>query len=120
MPKLGSTDERVDARNQLRKIKRLGEVIVGARLEPAYTRLELVLCREHEHRREDPAPAKLLQDAEAVASGQHDVEDDALLGAVETAVQGAVTGLGLGNSVALLTKGLYEEPPQIAIVFDEE
>jgi len=118
--RLGTADERVNAREQLGQVERLRDVVVRAALQAAHPRLEFVLRREQQHRRRNAAFAKLRDDAEAVAARQHDVEHDAAKRAFERTLQGAVTGVGLGNAVAFFAKRLAEEAPQIAVVFDEK
>src|SRR5207302_546638 len=116
---LGATDQRVHARQQLRQIERLGEVVVGAALEALHPRLQLVARREQEHRREHAARAHLGHDAEAVAAGQHDVEHDAAEAATQRLLERPVAGGGLGDAVALFAEGLAQETPQVAVVFDQ-
>jgi len=62
---------------------------------------------------------KLFNDAEAVAAGKHHVEDDALLVAIEAAFKAAVARVGFDYSETFLAEGFSQEPPEVAVVFDE-
>src|SRR5260370_4639496 len=120
MAQLGPTDQGVHPGNQLGEIERLREVVVRAAFEAGRPRLELVLRREHQHGRVYAALPQLCDHAESVPAGEHDVEDDAVVGVVERALEGAVTGFCFGDAVALLAEGLAQEAPQVAVVLNDE
>ncbi len=86
MAQLGAADQRVHPRDQLGQIERLGEVIVGAAFEPPHPCLEFIARGQHQHRGEDAALAKLFHHGEPVPSGEHDVEDDAVVAAAQRAL----------------------------------
>src|SRR5260370_9251666 len=114
MAQLGPTDQGVHPGNQLGEIERLREVVVRAAFEAAHPRLEFVLRREHQHGRVYAALPQLCDHAESVPAGEHDVEDDAMVGVVERALEGAVTGFCFGDAVAPPAQGLPQETPQVA------
>ena len=64
-----------DAREQLLEHERLGDVVVGAEVEPGDRVGDLVARGEHEHRQLLAAGAQRAQDREAVLARQADVED---------------------------------------------
>ena len=64
------------ARQQLARIERLRQVIVGAEIEPDDPVDVVATGRQHQHGRLRARLAQLLQHVEARESGQHDVEDD--------------------------------------------
>src|SRR5258708_31464759 len=108
------------AGEQLGEIERLGDVVVGAPLEAADARLELVLCREQQHRRRNAALAQLGDDAETVASRQHPVQQDAAKAALERAFQCAIPRICFGNALSFFAERLAQEATEIAIVLDQK
>src|SRR6266550_264114 len=110
----------MDAGQQLGEVERLRDVVVGAALEAAHTRLQFILCREQQDGCGHPAPAQLGDDTETVAPRQHHVEDDTAEAALERALQRAVPGVGLSDAIAFLAKRLAEKASQVPIVFDEK
>src|SRR5882762_8640127 len=110
----------MDAGKQLGEVERFRDVVVGAALEPAHARLELVLGGEQQDRGRNAALAELRDNREAVAARQHDVEDDAAEFALERAFQRAIARVGLGDAVAFFAERLAQKAAQIAIVFDEK
>ena len=66
------SDQRLDARHQLRQVERLDQVVVRAHVEALQLVLELVAGREHQDGRgELGVLAQALADADAVESRQH-------------------------------------------------
>ena len=93
----GAAQHRADARQQFLGAERLGQIIVGAGVEPGHA-VGLADARgQHDHRR-GAALAKLSQHFEAIQHGQHHVEDDQVEAALEGARQAGasiVRGLDL-------------------------
>jgi hypothetical protein len=52
----------------------LGDVVVGAELEPEHAIRLLPVCCQHDHRHIEPAAAQLATDVPARQARQHDVE----------------------------------------------
>ena len=71
-----ATHQCPDARQQLGEGKRLDQIVIGTGVETGHAILKRVPCGEHEDRRLDTALAQRLQDLQAVASGQRQVEQD--------------------------------------------
>jgi hypothetical protein len=69
-------EQGTDAREQLGKSEGLHEVIVGAGIEALNAILDGVLGREDEDGGLDPPLAKRSQDLEAVATRQHEIQED--------------------------------------------
>ena len=72
---LGPAQDRPDARDELARAERLGQVVVGAELEPEQL-VELVVAGREHHDRDRRVAAQLAGDVEAVEAGQAEVEDD--------------------------------------------
>ena len=71
----GSPDERLDARQQLGEREGFGEVVVAAGLQAPHAIVHGSPRAQNQHRR-GPAPAaQLVDEREAVALGQHEVDD---------------------------------------------
>src|SRR2546427_8191413 len=117
---LGATNQRVDAREQLRQVEGLGDIVICATLEPTHARLQLVFRGQQQHRRRDAALAELTHDAEAVAARQHHIEHETVEAALERAFQRPIAGVGLGDAVALFAQRLAQKAAQVTIVFDEK
>jgi hypothetical protein len=72
--------DRAQAREQLGKGEGLGEVVVGAAVEPGHAILHGVAGGQHQHRRPDALGAQAPADLEAVDARQHHVEDHGVVG----------------------------------------
>jgi hypothetical protein len=66
-------------RQQLAEVERLGQVVVGARVEPGDARFDGITRRQHEDRHVGARRAQLAAHRQAVAARQHDVEDDGVV-----------------------------------------
>ncbi len=66
----------VDARDQLARIERLGQVVVGAHLEADDAIDVLALGGQHDDRHRLARAAQAPADREAVFAGQHEVEHE--------------------------------------------
>jgi hypothetical protein len=71
-----AAQQRLDAREQLGHLERLGEVVVGAELQPDDAVEHLGARGEHQDGRRDAALPQRPAHVEPVAAGQHDVEHD--------------------------------------------
>ncbi len=72
---LGASQDGLDARDELARGERLGQVVVGAHLEPEQL-VELVVARGQHHDRDRGVATELAGDLETVEAGQAEVEDD--------------------------------------------
>jgi hypothetical protein len=110
----------VDARHQLARIEWLGNVIVGAELEPDDAIHVVALGGEHDDRDLVSAGTKPPADGEPVFSGEHEVEDHEV---VAHALQAALHCLGVGHGVdgeSLLGQVALEQVAQAQVVVDYE
>ena len=116
-------EQALDPRQQLGRVERLDQVVVGAGAQPADLLLDLALGRQHDDR--DVARAALLRpdlrrDLVAVELGQVDVEQDQVgrLRAPQPEPFGAVTRDD--DLVALLLERVLQETLDIRVVVDDE
>jgi hypothetical protein len=102
-----------------RGAKRLGEVVVGAELEPEHAVDLLAAGREHQHRH-GGSVAQLLADGEAVAAWQHDVEqDDVVLAGQRPLEPELAVGGDLDDEVVAL-QVLGRALGEPGVVFDQQ
>ena len=86
----GAAQQRLDARQQLARLERLGQVVVGAELEADDAVHRLAARGEHQQRQVARARvgAQLAAEVEAVAVGQHQVEHQRVVAARGAAARG--------------------------------
>ena len=73
-------DERLNARQQFGKGKRLGQIIIAAGLQPLDAVVHRGAGAQDEHGHPDVAGAQLPDEAQAVEFGQHEVHDRRVIG----------------------------------------
>ena len=118
----GSARHRPDARNQLVRTERLGDVIVGANLESADAIRFLGARRQHDDRHSGGGLvcAQRLADIEAAHSRQHDVENDDVHRMVADVGERLVAGRRHVRRPAGFLQVMRDEVRDIAIVFGNE
>jgi len=77
--RLGAAQDAVDAQHKLARLERLGEIVVGAALQPGDAVVGFAHGGQHQHRRADRF-ANSLGQADAVFAGHHDVDDQQVEG----------------------------------------
>ena len=107
-------------RLQFREGEGLGQVVVGAAIEPADAIGDRIARGEHQDRRPDVVLAKALAGLEAVDPGQHDVEDDRVVGCRSRHPERVLAGLGEVDCVAVLLQALAQQPAQLQLVLDDQ
>ncbi len=65
-----------DAREQLARLERLGQIIVGTEFEPEHAVDRAVACGHHDDRTGEAFGAQFLAERKAVAVGQVEIEHD--------------------------------------------
>ena len=100
---LGSAQRRLDAAGELAQRERLGDVVVGAQLQPHHLVDLLGLGRQHDDRHR-AAAAQPPADLEAVEPREHEVEHDEIERLLLEALQRLAAVGGLDDVVALLAK----------------
>ncbi len=96
-----ASQHRLDARAQLARVERLGDVVVGAELEPHDLLGVVRPGGEDDDRRAAAAAAQLATDLEAVLARQHDVEQDERVVVHRRQTKGIGSGRGDRDLVSL-------------------
>ena len=111
---------RTQTRQQFTEAERLGEIIVGARVQAAHYVGNRVLSREHQHRGCDSLLTKLLGQFESIHLGQHDVEHDRvkLVGVSEFPAFAAVGSTH--HVMALFGEAAAQQFEHAGFIFDDE
>jgi hypothetical protein len=101
----GASQQRLDVRQELGRMGRLGQVVVGAGLKALDFVIHLGLGREHQDRNggEEGIGAQTASDLKAVEVGHHDVEQDQV---------GAITG-GLAQGLGAVNGRHDRIPPPL-------
>ncbi len=118
---LGFLDQRGDALAQLFQIDRFGQIVVGTAFHGVHGRLDRTVTRDHQHADLRIDLARLLEHAEPVGSGQHEVGDDQADLAV--LAQQLQSGLGVGkrlHGIALARQCAHQTAPVALVVLDDD
>jgi hypothetical protein len=70
--------QRLQARDQFARLEGLGEVVVGAQLQPDDAAHRVAARGQHQHRRRVGLGAQPAQQRQAVLAGQHQVQHDGI------------------------------------------
>jgi hypothetical protein len=116
---LDAAQDGADARQQLARVERLGEIIVGAQLQPDDL-VGIVAPRGHHDERRAPALADAPGESEAVHPGQHEIHQQDVEPARRQLLQGLPAVHRKGRGHAVLPEELLEQPGELAIVLDEQ
>src|SRR5215510_11264051 len=116
-----AAQERAHPGQELLEGEGLGEVVVRAHVESGHLVGHAVPRGEDEHGGGDPAPAHGAQDGEAVAPGQHHVEDDQIVGRAgrDEVERGLAVARHL-DGVALLLQALPDETGHLSLVLGHQ
>ena len=112
--------ERAQPRKQLAEVEGLGQVVVGADVEAADAVADLSARGEHEDRRPALALAQRAADLEAVAAGEHHVEDDGVVVPHRRLHQRGVAVADDVDGVALVAQPAPDGTRQLRVVLDEQ
>ena len=70
----------VQPRRQFGEVERLDQIVVGPGIEPLYAVGQLIHRRQDDGRRDIPPAAQVAQEADAAAIGQHQVQQQKIIG----------------------------------------
>ena len=112
--------ESLDAREQLGERKRLGQVVVTARLQPADPVVHGAERAQHQHRRSDSLLAHELDDGQPVDVRQHPIGDHEVELPLGGAKQSFTPVRGMIDRVTALPQALDEKRRGLGIVLDEQ
>ena len=116
----GPPQQRLDAGQQLHRLERLHQIVVGAELQADDAVHDLTARGEHQDGRGDPALAQRAAYIEAVALRQHDVEHHEIEGARERARQAQLAVARGFDVVALRCQPIAQRELQAGLVFHEQ
>ncbi|HJV95573.1 MAG TPA: hypothetical protein VJ608_06025 [Albitalea sp.] len=116
----GHAQLRTDACEQLLQRKRLGDVVVGAAVQPLDLLFDRTTSGQQDDRQLWLARPDGIQDVQAVPARQHHVEQDEPVVAGERLELGAPTVVDDGDGVALGMQALLDEARQGALILDDQ
>ena len=100
--------KRAHAREQFARGERLGEIIVGARVQALDAMVFLAKRGEDQHRRRHAAGAQMLDDRDAVLLRQHAIEHDDVIAAIERRCFAEFAVIGHIDGVPIVLKRRLE------------
>jgi hypothetical protein len=111
-----------DARHELGRRERLGDIIVGAGIEAAHAIALLAARRQHDDRQVggDGLAAQLAADLDARHQGQHPVEQDEVGDVLLHRGQHLLAVIGDRDAKARLLEVVAEKLDQRGFVFDDQ
>ena len=112
--------QRADASEQFAEIERLGEVIVGAGVEPCHSRLHRIPRGEHQHRHVGTRSTQFPAQRQAVLSGQHDVEDDRIIVGLMALVRRRIAICRDVDRMTRFAQPLRDETGGVRLVLDQQ
>src|SRR5690606_5399620 len=112
-------EQRPDAGRQLLGGERLGQVVVGTRLEARHDVVGGGAGRDHDDR-DVGHPADGAADVEAVDAGQHDVDQHDVGGLALEGVEGLLAGVGLLDRPALVLERQLDRGADPLVVLDRQ
>ena len=116
----GSAEDGVEARDQLFDVKRFGEIIVGSEVEAIEAFVEGAAGGDEDDGDAHAFSAELTEDAEAVATGQHDIEDDGVVVTGGREYEAVVAIIGVVDDKAASGETLGHEPGEFGVIFDQK
>ena len=117
---LGAADDRLDARDQLVLVERLGHVIVGAEAERLDFRFDDGVAGEDENRRLHLGDAQCLQHFEAAHVGQLKIEHDDVVIVELAEVDALFAQIRRVDVEAFAAQHQFDAARHGAVVFDQE
>ena len=117
---LGAPQHRAQPGQQLARRERLGDVVVGAELEPDHA-IGLVAARgQHDHRDAVAGVAQRAQHREPVEPGHHHVEQDRVEPAAGERGEPGLAAAGVDERHALRLEVVVEQLGEPRVVVDQQ
>jgi hypothetical protein len=116
----GPPDKGLNPREQLRKGKRFGEVVIAPGLETLDAVIDLTFGAQDNHRRVLLARPKLPDEGQSVELRQHDINDHGIVGFVEGKVQAIFAIWSMVYRKPGLTETFGYERCNSVVVFDDQ
>jgi hypothetical protein len=114
------TEEGPEPAEELGEGERLDQVVVRPSVEPGDPVGDGVASGQHEDRDRDAPPPELLAHGEAVEDGEHDVEDDGVVGPGPGLPQALAAVRGGGDGEAGVLEALTEQVAHLGVVLDHQ
>ena len=105
---------------QFGQIEGLGQVVVGALVQPAHAVGQGVERGEHQHRHLQLALTQPAQHLQAAQARQADVQDDQVVGLHHQRIVGLLSGVHRVHGIGRLHQRAAECVGQHLVVFDQE
>ena len=119
LARLRAAEDGVNARRQLARVERLGQIVVGADLQ-ADDAIDVLAAGREQNDGNDESPPKLAQNLEAVLLGQHHIENDELVAAARRELDGACTRVMGLHLEPFAAQQLADQIAQLPVVVDDE
>ena len=116
----GAAEQRLDARQQFADVERLGEVVVGAKLEADDAVHDLAAGAQHQDRRRHAPLPERAAHVVPVAARQHPVENDEVEGARGRRRKTGVAVADRRHAVAFGLEAVRQRQHEARLVFDQE
>src|SRR5712691_6188908 len=104
-------------REQLRYGKWFGQIIIRTTIQPGYPILHRVASCQHDHRYSNAGSTQVSADLEAVATGNHHIENHSVVIINRQLVDGLVAITGDISRKGLLTQTLRDKTSDAPIIF---
>src|SRR5690606_34684325 len=117
---VASTKYGAQPRVQFRKVEGFREVVVGTQVQPLDPVVQGVLCRYDQNTRLHPLCLHELDQLQAVAVGEHEIQNYAVILEGNNLVTRLVYGVTRFADVAFPAQERFHVPGQLQVVFDEE
>lgn len=114
-----ATEHGVETGDQLFDVERLGEIIVGPEVEAVEAFVEGAAGGDEHDGDAHALGAELAKDAQAVAPGEHDIEDDGVVTARGREGETVVAIVGVIDDEAARGQALGHEPGKLGVIFDQ-
>ena len=101
-------------------MKRLGEVVVGARIEPRYLVGDLATCREHKHLGLTISCPELPEHGHAVDMGEIEVEHDKIKGLDIEQIEGLLPVVAAVDAIGQVAQAACDRIAQRPLVLDDQ
>src|SRR5262249_12037667 len=112
--------QRTNACKQLRQGKRLDQVIIGPEVKAHNPIVNAVTRRQDKDRSLDAPLPESLQDLQAAATRQHDVQDDEIEDLRIRTKEAVLAGRGHHDLVVVRLQGRFNDLREFALVFDDQ
>jgi hypothetical protein len=111
-----SSKDRADPRKQFARIKRLGQIIVGAQIEAIDSLVDAIARRQYDNGKIALMLAKLAQNRKAVSRRQSKIEKHQVVSGSFGRVDGNITVGNPINGVGGVLKGLSHTRPNHTVI----